>query len=68
MEALQAYCSMLDSLIQRSPEQPSLYHLCTKFFAQVHLVDAISPDIDVYNRMTDSDPNRCYRWLRPLTG
>eukprot|EP00972_Heterocapsa_arctica_P010037 1475212-Heterocapsa_arctica.AAC.1 len=64
MEALQAYCSTLDSLIQRSPEQPSLDHLCNKFFAQVRNVDAITPDIEVYDRMSDSDPNRCYRWLR----
>eukprot|EP00972_Heterocapsa_arctica_P065659 9690390-Heterocapsa_arctica.AAC.1 len=34
MEALQAYCSTLDSLIQRCPEQPSLDHLCNKFRAQ----------------------------------
>eukprot|EP00972_Heterocapsa_arctica_P093946 13856153-Heterocapsa_arctica.AAC.1 len=64
MEALQAYCSTLDALIQRCPEQPSQDHLCNKFFAQVHKVDAISPDIHVYNRMTDDEPNRCYRWLR----
>eukprot|EP00972_Heterocapsa_arctica_P096249 14200988-Heterocapsa_arctica.AAC.1 len=47
MEALQAYCSALDSLIQRSPEQPSLDHLCNEFFAQFRKVDAITPDIDV---------------------
>eukprot|EP00972_Heterocapsa_arctica_P016945 2501460-Heterocapsa_arctica.AAC.1 len=22
--------------------------------------------MDVYNRMTDSDPNRCYRWRRAV--
>eukprot|EP00972_Heterocapsa_arctica_P012404 1821321-Heterocapsa_arctica.AAC.1 len=34
MEALQAYCSTLDALILRCPEQPSEDHLCTKFYAQ----------------------------------
>eukprot|EP00972_Heterocapsa_arctica_P018683 2763395-Heterocapsa_arctica.AAC.1 len=34
MEALQAYCSTLDSLLQRCREQPSPDHLCNKFRAQ----------------------------------
>eukprot|EP00972_Heterocapsa_arctica_P085949 12665689-Heterocapsa_arctica.AAC.1 len=57
MEALQAYCSTLDSLIERCPEQPSPDHLCNKFFAQVRYIAEITPDIDVYNRMSDSEPN-----------
>eukprot|EP00972_Heterocapsa_arctica_P064712 9549239-Heterocapsa_arctica.AAC.1 len=63
MEAMQAYCSTLDALIERSPEQPSQVHLCAQLYAQVHKMDAIACDIHVYDRMNDDEPDRCYRWL-----
>eukprot|EP00972_Heterocapsa_arctica_P048369 7132386-Heterocapsa_arctica.AAC.1 len=38
--------------------------LCNKFYAQVKDIDAISVDIGEYDRMSDSEPNISYRWLR----
>eukprot|EP00972_Heterocapsa_arctica_P082076 12096448-Heterocapsa_arctica.AAC.1 len=65
LEALQAYCSTLDALVLRChAEQPSEDQLRNKFYAQVKGVDAISCDIGGYDRMSDDEPNRCYRWLR----
>eukprot|EP00972_Heterocapsa_arctica_P036789 5415887-Heterocapsa_arctica.AAC.1 len=64
MEALQAYCSTLDALRLRCMEQPSEDRLCYTFYAQVKSIDPISPDIHVFDRMCDDQPNRCYRWLR----
>eukprot|EP00972_Heterocapsa_arctica_P034714 5109615-Heterocapsa_arctica.AAC.1 len=65
LEALQAYCSTLDALVLRCHgEQPSEDMMCSKSLAQIQNVGAITFDIDGFNRMTNDDPNRCYRWLR----
>eukprot|EP00972_Heterocapsa_arctica_P042529 6268518-Heterocapsa_arctica.AAC.1 len=65
MEALQAYCSTLDALVLRClKEQPSEDQMCSKFHAQVKDIGQISCDIQVYDRMSDDEPDRCYRWLR----
>eukprot|EP00972_Heterocapsa_arctica_P055936 8250386-Heterocapsa_arctica.AAC.1 len=64
MASLEFYLTQIDRLMLRCVEQPTNDVMTVKFYDQVRHFNAIRRDIEDYDRMVDSDPNRSYAWLR----
>jgi hypothetical protein len=65
LDSTEKYMCHLDSLLLRCVgEQPSPDTMTCRFHRQICNVPELLWDMQAYDRMPDSHPDRCYRWLR----